>query len=148
MDCSDCKNNLNCRIVRTFKTVDLTLKMHETPAYNYSYIYPLYGYILLELTNNSLMKLCKKFNEEYDLKLKYKKIAFLFQLSILYTHKKEYEEYIHEELKKCLTLNKKYLKKIYTFFFDNIESSIKDFKKILFYLFIPVPELRRNIKFC
>jgi hypothetical protein len=145
MDCYDCNTNMKCKIVRTISTVDLSLKLHENPDYNYSYIYALYGFLLLELTNNNLSQLCKKFNKENNCELETKKIAYLFQLSLLYENMDFYKKYITEQLYDCLNSNKKYLSKIYHFIFNNIQSSIPDFNKKIFNLIIPISEMRQNI---
>jgi serine/threonine protein kinase len=147
MDCDDCKSNKNCKIVRTFSIIDLSNKLHESEKYNYTYIYPLYAFLLLELTNNKLSSLCNKFNKEYGKKYKPKKFAILLQLSIIYENKKKFSNYIYDDLKLQLKYEHKKIKHIYNFIFNNINSSIENLNDILLYLLIPIPELRKNIEF-
>ncbi len=135
-----------CKIVRTYSVYELSVdKLYTKENYNYSYIYVLFGFCLIEiLCKKNLNAIHKTF--KHHLKTEFKKFILFIQIS----------SYIHLKLYKIF--NDNYLLKLnenlYNYYGDFINLiQVKDeykhiinddeFKILLNNILIPVPEERK-----
>jgi serine/threonine protein kinase len=122
MDCNEYEPCSGCAIVRTYSVMELSKNIYEDRAYNYTYIYTLFGFALINiLCKKSLSYCCEKLSKEYDLDDK-KHITLLLQHGCFhcsyYANNEKYNSYFK---------NKKYsfdIKKFYNSFLNML--SIKN----------------------
>jgi serine/threonine protein kinase len=144
LECEDCVKNKDCLIIRTYPTIDICVcHLQNDKHYEYTYIYVLYGFILLELYNISISLIHKNFCKKYNTKLKLKKFVLFFQLSCALYHNvsfnnEEYNNFLKESMK-----NFEVIPQIYEEFINDLSNNLKI--KHLSKLFIPVPSLRKNM---
>ena len=78
-----CNPYVNCKIVKTFPIYEITIdKLHENSDYNYTYIYALLVFNLIDLICfYSINKIYKKLSIKYDIGITIKKFILLIQIS-------------------------------------------------------------------
>lgn len=145
------KNFNKCKLVRTYIITDLSVdKSYNNANYNFSYIYSLFGFLLIDLFCDGMSyykdAINKKFNRSYNKK----DISIIIQLGFLLYNFDDYKQYISETLeKKILNFYEadKKITDIFKYFCKKLHFNKKfnfDFEpiEIFNHLIIPIPQLR------
>jgi len=147
IECESYNPCRDCKIIRTYSTFDLSSGIFYDESYNYSYIYVLFGFCLIELLCyrglNSIHKEMKKKYGDID----FKKFILLIQITS-YKFFNLKEKYPDEYL---INLSKKNSSRFYGDFLNHIEVldqykniiSTEDFKELLNNILIPIPTERK-----
>ena len=155
MDCNEYEPCSGCAIVRTYSVVELSKHLYEESKYNYTYIYTLFGFALINiLCKKSLSYYCNKLSKEYNIDDDGKNITLLLQHGCFHC-----SHYVNNEKYNTYFKNKKYnfdIKKFYNSFLNMllVKSELSNFIsneeliKILNNVFLPVYEKRtlENLK--
>ena len=149
MECANYSPCYNCAIVRTYCVIDITKDMYENKTYNYSYIYTLSSFALINiLCKRSLSSIISKLSKEYDIDSDLRNMTILLQYASYeyygdknneiinyYIKKKDYNFDIKSFYKKFLDLLS--VKNEYINYISNSE-----FRQSITILLIPDFELR------
>ena len=149
MECQEYSPCSRCSIVRTYCVIDLSKDIYEDKKYNYSYIYPLSGFTLINiLCKKSLSSVFNTLSKEYEINSDLRFMTTLLQYACY-----EYYGNINNEIIDTYIRKKNYGFNIKSFFGDflnmlsvkkefNEYISNSEFRKSITMLLIPDFELR------
>lgn len=149
MDCNEYEPCSGCAIVRTYSVMELSKHLYEDSKYNYSYIYTLFGFALINiLCKKSLSYYCDKLSKEFNLEDDGKQITLLIQHGCFHC-----SEYKNNDKFNNYFKNKKYsfdIKKFYNSFLNmlSVKSEFNNFinndmfVKLLNNVLLPIYEKR------
>ena len=156
IESNDLNNIKKCKFFKTNNVLDINIcKMHKTKNYNYTYIYVLLMFVLINIIcENNLKTICNKIIKKKKINTENSKFSDIIQLAF-YSKFNLYDETINKhinELKGAIEFVN--LNDIYDLFIDNIiiKELYKDiiskklFVKILDNIIIPIPK-KRNVKY-